>query len=232
MVHGLARWRSAVVVVSIVVVGICVGVALPDGAEVGDRPSLEDGSGPYVDAIGDAREGRSSASMDIMFVAVATTAETVSFRVTFRGLPLQTDEHGVSVAIDTHSALGPPRGPWEAPYGAWIDYQLTVRGPQTTGELHQGPALLDRGVEPWSAPRRVPVVVDRGTVTVDLSPTDLGLRGALRCFHFVVGSDRYGGYGEDVMVHMGVDTAPDWAIGDTRNRPYYACIPVSAPRDL
>ena len=228
-------WRSVIVVLSLAV--LVVGVAAAAGGAAAEPERTEAAFAPdavHHDAVGDVVGAiRRTTGEDITSVAVRSDASTVSFRVTFLGVPLRSDDdgfsHGVSVWIDAGSP-----GPWGAPWGAWIDYAVTIRGGQTTAELTQGPALLT-GAEPWPAPRTARVAVAGRTVTLTVDRDDLGLRGWSRCFFFVVGSDRYydtssPGW-ESRGVQMGVDTAPHTELG-VPSRPFFHCVLPDHPADL
>ena len=230
-------WRSVIVVLSLAV--LVVGVAAAAGGAAAEPPGGVEAEGlapdaVHHDAVGDVVGAiRRTTGEDITSVAVRSDASTVSFRVTFLGVPLRSDDdgfsHGVSVWID----VGSP-GPWGEPWGAWIDYAVTIRGGQTTAELGQGPALLARGAGPWPAPRTARVAATGRTVTLTVDRDDLGLRGWSRCFFFAVGSDRYhvSPWPDDgPLIEGGVDTAPHTELG-VPSRPFFHCVLPDHPTDL
>lgn len=230
-------WRSVIVVLSLAV--LVVGVAAAAGGAAAEPPGGVEAEGlapdaVHHDAVGDVVGAiRRTTGEDITSVAVRSDASTVSFRVTFLGVPLRSDDdgfsHGVSVWID----VGSP-GPWGEPWGAWIDYAVTIRGGQTTAELGQGPALLAGGAEPWPAPRTARVTAAGRTVTLTVDRDDLGLRGWSRCFFFAVGSDRYhvSPWPDDgPLIEGGVDTAPHTELG-VPSRPFFHCVLPDHPTDL
>jgi hypothetical protein len=234
---SVTRVSTRSVILMLAVAMLVVGVAAAARGAATEPERTEADFAPdavHHDAVGDVVGAvRRTTGEDITSVAVGSDASTVSFRVSFLGVPLRSDDdgfsHGVSVAID----VGSP-GPWGAPYGAWVDYDVGIRGGQTTAELTQGPALLERGVEPWPAPRTVRVAAAGRTVTLTVDRDDLGLHGWSRCFFFVVASDRIhespwpdGG----VLVQGGVDTAPHTEL-HVPSRPFFHCVLPDHPADL